>query len=227
LSKKIGVLRFPGTNCDRDVIKALESVGHACEFVWHKDAFDINKYDGFVIPGGFSYGDYLRSGALAARSKVISGLRQANEKGMPILGICNGFQILCETGLLPGVLLKNKGLRFVDKWVRLKKQNDSGVFAKKLSPQMTLPVAHGDGCFYADTDTLKKIEDDGLVALRYVDNPNGSLNDIAGVKNKAGNILGLMPHPERAMTDWMLGAERAKECGQHTAWGRNFFEAFG
>lgn len=225
--KRIGVIRYPGTNCDRDVMKALAMVGAKADFIWHKDSFEPKDYSGFVIPGGFSFGDYLRSGALAARAKVTQGLKKANDLGMPILGICNGFQILCEANLLPGALLKNRGLRFVDRWVRLRTESNSGFFVRHLDHEMLLPVAHGDGCFYGSAETLKRIEDSGMIALRYRDNPNGSLQDIAGLQNAKGNVLGLMPHPERAMTQWMIGAERVSVAsGSFHAWGRKFFEAF-
>ncbi len=216
--KKCGVLRFPGTNCDLDTWKAVELSGGKPEWLWHADRFDAKDFDAYIVPGGFSYGDYLRSGALAARSAALDSLREANQFGKPILGICNGFQVLCEAGLLEGALVKNVGLRFVDSWSEIKLANPSAYWAAnyKKSDQIKLPIAHGDGRYYAEKDTLKSLHDNGQIWWQYVSNPNGSLNDIAGIKNKKGNVGALMPHPERAMQVWM-GAD----------FGKNFFTELG
>ncbi len=202
---KVGVLRFPGTNCDRDIWQAVETVKAKPEWLWHTDRFGWKDYKALVIPGGFSYGDYLRTGALAAMSPVMKSLKEAIDHGVPVIGICNGFQILCEARILPGALLRNEKLKFQDKWVQVKVENNkipwSANFEKNR--KVRLPIAHGDGRYYADSETLKKIEDRGQVWCRYLDNPNGSLNDIAGVVNDKGNVVALMPHPERAIFDWM------------------------
>jgi phosphoribosylformylglycinamidine synthase I len=200
---KIGITRFPGTNCDMDVWKAVEGTGHTPLWLWHQDHFDIKSVDRIVVPGGFSFGDYLRSGALAARSPVMRSVREAAEKGTPVLGICNGFQILTEAELLPGSLLTNESCRFVDRWVSLEVQNTSQ-WKLPLKSKLKLPVAHGTGRFYAKEDELKRLEDSGQVWLTYTEiNPNGSLKNIAGVTNAKKNVAALMPHPERAMYQWM------------------------
>lgn len=201
--KKVGVLRFLGTNCDQDVLSAVLGLGLNAEFIWYQDQFDWQAYSALILPGGFSHGDYLRSGALAARAPVIQSLKTAAQKGVPVLGICNGFQILCETGLLPGALLKNSHLRFVDKWVNLKRVGQSADFVGDKIETAKLPVAHGDGRYYIPQDQLQELHDNEQVWWTYEENPNGSIDNIAGVLNKQGNIAGLMPHPERAMADWM------------------------
>lgn len=200
---KVGVIRFLGTNCDRDIIQAAHEVGAEAEFLWFQDQFDISKYDALVLPGGFSYGDYLRTGALSARTPVMKSVREAAAKGTPILGICNGFQILCESGLLPGVLLRNQNLKFIDQWEELEIMNTSNPWTKQYSKgqKIKLPIAHGDGRFFADTDKLKEIQDNDQILATYINNPNGSSFDIAGVAQN--NVVGLMPHPERAIYDWM------------------------
>ncbi len=207
--KKIGVLRFPGTNCDRDVFQFVKARNHWPEFLWHQDQFTLNDYQALIIPGGFSYGDYLRSGALAARSPVMKSVIEFAKKGRPLLGICNGFQILCESGLLPGALVKNQHQRFIDKWVSLRVEKRNNYFGAQLPEDLRLPIAHGDGRFYAPEKELAEIEEQGLVWLRYSqgENPNGSLLDIAGVTNQQKNVVGLMPHPERAIFDWMGGSD--------------------
>lgn len=206
--KKVGVLRFPGTNCDRDVFQFAKTRNYQPEFLWHLDLFDIQDFECLIIPGGFSYGDYLRSGALAAKSPVMKSVSEFAKKGGPILGICNGFQILCESGLLPGALVKNSGCRFIDDWVYLKLEKNPYYFgthiSEELKKKMKLPIAHGDGRFYASETVLREIEEKELVWFRYEgENPNGSLNKIAGVMNSDRNVAGLMPHPERALFDWM------------------------
>ena len=210
-SSKVGVLRFPGTNCDRDVFEAVESRGVTAEWLWHADRFDARAYRALLLPGGFSYGDYLRAGALAARSPAMSSAREAAEAGVPILGICNGFQILCEAGLLPGVLIRNQGLRFIDDWVELKLESRQPHFARGLATGATakLPIAHADGRYYVEDDVLKRLEDGDQIWWRYQNNPNGAIGNIAGVMNEKKNVAALMPHPERAMYEWMGGVDGA------------------
>ncbi len=204
--KKIGVLRFPGTNCDWDVFHALRTLSYQPHWLWHKDHFDPEHFDGFVVPGGFSFGDYLRPGVLAARSRAMQDLITAAKKQKPILGICNGFQILCEAKLLPGILLPNIALRFIDKWVSLETIFHSNVWQVSQSqekPCFYLPIAHDEGRFFAPSETLKSMEDNEQIWLKYKSNPNGSLQSIAGIFNETKNIAGLMPHPERAIFSWM------------------------
>ncbi len=205
---QVSVIVFPGSNCDRDVAVAFEKAsGKKPTMVWHGDSA-LPKSDVIVVPGGFSYGDYLRTGAMAAHSPIMGEVIAAAKKGVRVLGICNGFQILCETQLLPGVLLRNQSLKFICKTVALKVENNDSPFTKayKKGETLRIPVAHGDGNYFADADTLKKLNDNGQVALRYEANPNGSLENIAGIFNKERTILGLMPHPERA-NDALLGSE--------------------
>ena len=208
-AKPIGVIRFPGTNCDRDVLAWIEAKGLQSKVLWHLDRFEIGNYDSLILPGGFSYGDYLRSGALAARSPVMKSVREFAEKGGPVLGICNGFQILCEANLLPGALVKNESRRFIDDWTLLEVVKPSQRFGAGLSSkqEVRLPIAHGDGRFYSTAEELRKISDRSQIWLKYKNNPNGSLNEIAGVTNEKGNVAGLMPHPERAVFDWMGGKD--------------------
>ena len=202
--KKIGVLRFPGTNCDLDVFNSLKALSYQPYWLWHKDRFDPEHFDGFVVPGGFSFGDYLRPGVLAARSQAMQDLIIAAKKQKPMLGICNGFQILCEAKLLPGVLLPNVGLRFIDKWVSLETISNSNFWQIHTPKNLFhLPIAHDEGCFFTSPEILKSIEDNDQIWLKYTDNPNGSLQNIAGIFNKTKNIAGLMPHPERAIFSWM------------------------
>ncbi|HEX4924587.1 MAG TPA: phosphoribosylformylglycinamidine synthase subunit PurQ [Bdellovibrionales bacterium] len=203
--KKVAVVRFPGTNCDRDVWKAVELAGHTPFWAWHEDRFSSSDVAGIVVPGGFSFGDYLRAGALASRSPVMESVREASKKGIPVLGICNGFQILCEAGLLPGALLKNKTLRFIDRWVTLKRENAEANWPAAETAR--LPVAHGMGRYYADADLVKKLWDKNQVWWTYEENPNGAVDDIAGITNEQGNVAALMPHPERAVEKWMGSAD--------------------
>jgi phosphoribosylformylglycinamidine synthase I len=207
MSQKIGVVRFPGTNCDRDVIGFIETKGHQAKSLWHLDQFQVEDYDSLVIPGGFSYGDYLRSGALSALSPVMKSVKQFVDRGGPVLGICNGFQILTEAGLLPGALVKNESMNFIDDWVELRLENSTPYWAKEAKSSLRLPIAHGDGRYYAPEELLKKIEDQGLIWLRYEKNPNGSLKNIAGVMSASKKVAALMPHPERAIFDWMGGTD--------------------
>ncbi|MEE2692357.1 MAG: phosphoribosylformylglycinamidine synthase subunit PurQ [Pseudomonadota bacterium] len=206
---KPSVIVFPASNCDRDAAVALERItGKAPHMVWHGDS-DLPETDFIVLPGGFSYGDYLRSGAMAARSPVMRAVVEKAKAGTPVLGICNGFQILTETGLLPGALLRNAGLNFVCRTVTLRVENSQSMFTSGFAKDqiVNFPVAHHDGNYFADDETLDRLEGDGRVALRYVDNPNGSARDIAGVLNETGNVLGLMPHPERVISPLLGGVD--------------------
>lgn len=197
---KSAVVVFPGLNRDRDMIAAIEKIGGTPPaVVWHKDA-ELPEVDLIVIPGGFSYGDYLRAGAIAARSPMMDVIRERAGKGVKVLGVCNGFQILTEAGLLPGVLMRNASLKFVCREVKLEVANANTAFTNRYTGGQVIrcPVAHHDGNYFTDAETLKSIEDNGQVAFRYAEgtNPNGSINEIAGITNAAGNVLGLMPHPE-------------------------------
>jgi len=196
---KAAVIVFPGSNCDRDVAVALEqATGTPPVLVWHRENA-LPPVDLIVLPGGFSHGDYLRSGAMAARAPIMDSIRERASAGVLVLGICNGFQILTEAGLLPGALMRNAGLKFICRSVRLAVDNTDSAFTRAYQPNehVSIPIAHADGNFFADDDTLKRIEDNGQVAFRYLENPNGSAHDIAGVFNEARTVLGLMPHPER------------------------------
>ncbi len=202
MSFRSAVITFPGSNCDRDMAVALEQVSGTAPFrVWHGDAELPGELDFIALPGGFSYGDYLRSGAMAARSPIMQAVIAAAGRGVPVLGVCNGFQVLTEAGLLPGALMRNAGIRFVCREVPLVVENVSSLFTRcyRKGQQITVPVAHHDGNYFADAATLDRLEGEGRVAFRYADNPNGSARDIAGVLNEAGNVLGMMPHPERAV----------------------------
>ena len=203
--KKTAVLQFPGTNCDRDTLKALAPFRP--ELLFSADGLNIREYRAFVIPGGFSHGDYLRAGALAARSPAMRDVARAAKKGAPVLGICNGFQILCEARLLEGALVENQSGRFADGWSALTVQNEAPFWGAGWGAKnIRLPIAHGEGRYHAPPDTLKKLEDKGRIWLSYDENPNGSLSGIAGIMSWEGNTAGLMPHPERAMAGWMGGA---------------------
>lgn len=206
---KIGITRFPGTNCDHDIWVMAEAKGFKPQWLWHQDRFNAADVDFVVVPGGFSYGDYLRCGALAARSPVMDSVREFADQGKPVLGICNGFQILCESGLLPGVLVRNAGQKFIDEWADLIVENPNPYFARKMAKGqgLRLPIAHGEGCFMASDDDFKKLRDQGQIWLKYRVNPNGSREDVAGVTNARKNVAGLMPHPERALFDWMGGMD--------------------
>ena len=196
------VITFPGSNCDRDMADALEKVsGTAPHRVWHGDAELPANLDFIALPGGLSYGDYLRSGAMAARSPIMQAVVAAAGRGVPVLGVCNGFQVLTEAGLLPGALMRNAGIRFVCREVTLKVENAQSLFTAGYSAgqELRIPVAHHDGNYFADADTLDRLEAEGRVAFRYAETVNGSARDIAGVLNTAGNVLGMMPHPERAI----------------------------
>ena len=212
---KAAIIVFPGSNCDRDVQVALaKSMGAPPLMVWHGDS-DLPAVDLIVVPGGFSYGDYLRSGAMAAHSPVMRAVVARAKKGVPVLGICNGFQILTETGLLPGVMMRNAALKFVCRDVFLRVESTDSLFTRHYRPSQVirLPVAHMDGNYFADDETLKRLADEDRIAFRYCDaagssdaaaNPNGSLDDIAGILGEGRNVLGMMPHPER-LADPLLG----------------------
>ena len=203
---KIAVVRFPGSNCDQDALFATRSMGMESEYVWHEDA-SLDGFEGVFLPGGFSYGDYLRCGAMASRAPIMSEVARFAKEGRPVIGACNGFQVLCEAGLLPGALLLNVGEKFLCHDVRLRAENRDSIWTRSVDREIRIPIAHGEGRYVADADTLRKLEDEGNIAFRYVDgSPNGSLNDIAGILNPKGNVLGLMPHPERACNA-VLGSE--------------------
>ena len=214
---KFGVVVFPGSNCDADALHAFKDVmGQPAVFLWHKD-HDLARVDCVVLPGGFSYGDYLRSGAIARFSPLMRDVREFADKGGLVLGICNGFQVLLELGLLPGAMLRNKDLKFLCQHVTIRLENDQTRFTRKgrKGQLLNIPIAHFDGNYYAPPETLREIEDRGQVVFRYVDaagrptpeaDVNGSLNNIAGLVNARGNVLGMMPHPERA-AERLLGSD--------------------
>ncbi len=199
---KAAVITFPGSNCDRDLAVAFEAAGAEVTRVWHKDATLPEGTDVVGVPGGFSFGDYLRCGAIAARSPIAKAVIAHAERGGYVLGVCNGFQVLCETGLLPGVLMRNAGLKFVCKPVALRVESTDSAFTSAYQPgaEPIIPIAHHDGTYQADEDTLATLEGEGRVAFRYVTNPNGSRNDIAGILSANRRVLGMMPHPERAVS---------------------------
>ncbi|MCP5464454.1 MAG: phosphoribosylformylglycinamidine synthase subunit PurQ [Deltaproteobacteria bacterium] len=206
---KIAIIVFPGSNCDRDCGRAVQNVlGVEPQYIWHKD-HDLQSPDAVIIPGGFSYGDYLRCGSIAQFSPIMNQVLDFAKKGGSVLGICNGFQILTECGLLPGALMRNKSLHFICDTVELKLQNQKSVFTKKGDVQKThrIPIAHMDGNYFIDENGLKKLQDNDQIVLRYQHNPNGSVDNIAGIQNKEGNVLGMMPHPERVCDDLLGGTD--------------------
>jgi phosphoribosylformylglycinamidine synthase len=205
---KFGIVVFPGSNCDADAYHAVvDALGEQAVYLWHKDR-DLQDVDVVVLPGGFAYGDYLRAGAIARFSPIMRSVEQYAARGGPVMAICNGFQVACEAGLLPGALLRNAGLQFVCEPVRLRVESTQTMFTADYTPGQILeiPIAHGEGRYHADAATLDRLEGEGRVVLRYEgSNPNGSARNIAGIVNDAGNVLGLMPHPERAC-DARLGS---------------------
>ncbi|QFT77201.1 phosphoribosylformylglycinamidine synthase subunit PurQ [Erythrobacter sp. THAF29] len=217
---RAGVITFPGSNCDRDMAVALEAVsGEPAIRIWHGDADLPDGLDFLALPGGFSYGDYLRSGAMAAKSPIMRAVISAAERGVPVLGVCNGFQVLTESGLLPGALMRNAGQTFVCRTVPLTVENTDSIFTHGFEAGETLriPVAHHDGNYFADDETLDRLEGDNRVAFRYAENCNGSRRDIAGILSANGRVLGMMPHPERAI-------EPAAHPSMGGADGRRLFE---
>lgn len=210
---RTAVITFPASNCDRDAAVALRKVtGIKPVMVWHRDTELPKDIEFVIIPGGFSYGDYLRCGAMASRSPIVADLVKKAKKGLAIAGFCNGFQVLTEAGLLPGALMRNKGLKFVCRPEKLEIINNTSRYTTKYNDQSEViyPVAHHDGNYYADKETLNKIEGQGQVIFRYKDNPNGSVNDIAGICNEGGNVFGMMPHPERAIDPMHGGTDGIK-----------------
>jgi phosphoribosylformylglycinamidine synthase I len=208
---KFAVLVFPGSNCDVDMYHAVkDGLGEEVDYVWHHEA-DLAAYDGILLPGGFSYGDYLRPGAIARFAPVMNEVKKADDAGKLILGVCNGFQILLEAGLLPGAMRRNQSLKFHCFQTPLEVVNNQTPFTKEYQQGelISIPIAHGDGNYYCDEETLKELEANNQIAFRYKQNPNGSIIDIAGITNKAGNVLGMMPHPERAVEE-LLGSSDGK-----------------
>jgi phosphoribosylformylglycinamidine synthase I len=207
---RAAVIQFPGSNCDRDMAVAIRDItGADTSLVWHRESALPTGLDLIAIPGGFSYGDYLRSGAMAARSPVMQAVIAAAGRGVPVLGVCNGFQILTEAGLLPGALMRNAGIRFVCRTVGLTVENSQSMFTSGYSAgeKIHIPVAHHDGNFFADDATLDRLEGEGRVAFRYAEPVNGSARNIAGVLNDSGNVLGMMPHPERMIEAMQGGSD--------------------
>lgn len=209
---RAAVIQFPGSNCDRDMAVAIRKVtGADTQVIWHGQSDLPDNLDLIAIPGGFSYGDYLRSGAMAARSPIMAAVVAAAQAGTPTLGVCNGFQILTESGLLPGVLMRNAGINFVCRDAKLKVENANSIFTSGYGAdeEIVIPVAHHDGNYFADDETLNRLEGEGQVAFRYAENINGSVRDIAGILNSEGNVLGMMPHPER-MIEGLQGGRDGK-----------------
>lgn len=217
---KFGVILFPGTYSETDCYHVIKNILHeSVEYVWHKET-DLTGYDCVILPGGFSYGDYLRTGAIARFSPVMKAVEEFAAQGKIVLGTCNGFQILCESGLLPGVLLRNNSLQFKCKWVNLRVETSDSIFTNTIDTGQVLriPISHGEGSYYADKDTIEELEGSGRILFRYCSdngettsdaNPNGSIGNIAGITNKTGNVLGMMPHPERCCES-LIGGEDGK-----------------
>lgn len=208
---KFAVIVFPGSNCDLDMYHAVKDVlGEEAEYVFHTET-SLEGFDGVLLPGGFSYGDYLRCGSIAQFSPIMAEVKRFAEEGRPVLGVCNGFQVLVEAGLLPGVLMRNRDLKFMCKTVDLVVENNETMFTNEYAAQETIrvPIAHGEGNYYCDDATLAALKANGQIAFTYKENPNGSVENIAGITNEAGNVLGMMPHPERAV-EALLGGEDGK-----------------
>lgn len=209
---KFAVIVFPGSNCDVDMYHAIkDELGEEVEYVWH-DTENLDQYDGILLPGGFSYGDYLRTGAIARFSKVMQEVVKAAHAGKPVLGVCNGFQILLESGLLPGAMRRNESLKFICRPNQLKVVNNGTMFSSAYGDgeRIQIPIAHGEGNYYCDEETLEKLKANNQIVFTYENNPNGSLENIAGIINEQGNVLGMMPHPERAVDELLGGADGLK-----------------
>lgn len=204
---KYAVIVFPGSNCDIDMYHAIkDELGEKVEYVWHNES-DLSGFDAILLPGGFSYGDYLRTGSIAQFSNVMTAVKQAANEGKPVLGVCNGFQILLESGLLPGAMKRNQNLKFMCRQVELVVENNNTMFSTSYEKGevITIPIAHGEGNYECDEKTLEELEKNDRIVFKYDDNPNGSKHDIAGIINEKGNVLGMMPHPERAV-DSLIGS---------------------
>ncbi len=209
---KFAVIVFPGSNCDVDMYHAIkDELGEEVEYVWH-DANNLDEFDGILLPGGFSYGDYLRSGAIARFSNVMKEVVKAADAGKPVLGVCNGFQILLESGLLPGAMRRNDSLQFICRTVDLVVENNCTMFTNSLDQGdvIRIPIAHGEGNYYCDNATLQQLRANNQIVFTYKNNPNGSVSDIAGIVNEKGNVLGMMPHPERAVDELLGSADGLK-----------------
>lgn len=206
MSTRVGVVVFPGTNCELDIVHAVEALGGEADLVWHGDT-SVDGFDALIVPGGFAHGDYLRTGAIARFSPVMAAVGAFADRGGPVVGICNGFQVLTEAGMLPGALQKNAGLKFRCETVVCRVETDRSVLTHGIAPgtELRLPINHFEGNFTCDAETLARLRANDQVVLRYVENPNGSTDGIAGVSNEAGNVVGLMPHPERA-SEAILGS---------------------
>ncbi len=207
MAAAVGVLLFPGSNCEQDVVEAFAGLGAEPRLVWHGDT-DLGGVDAVIVPGGFAHGDYLRPGAIARFSPIMAAVNDFAASGGPVVGICNGFQVLCEAGLLPGALQKNAGLRFLCQEVTLRVTTSSSVLTSEVTPgtELRIPINHFSGNYTCTPEVLAQLQDNDQIVVRYVDNPNGSMDDIAGVRNEVGNVVGLMPHPERASSP-LLGSE--------------------
>lgn len=204
---KFACIVFPGSNCDVDMYHAIsDELGEEVEYVWHTET-NLDRFDGILLPGGFSYGDYLRCGAIAGFSNVMEAVRKAASDGKPVLGVCNGFQVLVEAGLLPGALVRNQNLKFICRPIKIVVENNETMFTTGYQPkqELTIPIAHGEGNYYCDDETLKLLKDNKRIVFTYKTELNGSISDIAGITNEQGNVLGMMPHPERAV-DQLLGS---------------------
>ncbi len=217
-SCKFGIVVFPGSNCDHDCYHAIKHVfGQDCEFLWHHET-NIDRFDCIVLPGGFSYGDYLRTGSIASLSPIMKSVEKFAQAGNPVIGICNGFQVLVESGLLPGALIKNSSLKFVCKWISVRVESTNNLFTENMNIGDTLdiPIAHAEGNYYCTPQELEALNNNSQVVFRYCSedgeltsesNPNGSMENIAGITNKAGNVLGMMPHPERCAEEILQGTQ--------------------